>query len=166
MNKPNPKKPDDSRKRIELCNWNETLHATALNKTDHYSMKAKCRGTLDESAIARRAGIDPNVAERLLAAVGEAVREGYDVKLCGAVRFYAVVLKLKTPVIVAQTMGGFRNAVADKAIRPTLHGKEVSLGEVRKLDRKAREEHPHITPDTMITCNACGNVMRLGKVLV
>jgi len=46
----------DSRKRIELCDWNETLHVTALNKGDHYSAKAKSRGSITEGEIAARAG--------------------------------------------------------------------------------------------------------------
>jgi len=29
MDRPNKTKPKDGRKRIELCDWNETLHVTA-----------------------------------------------------------------------------------------------------------------------------------------
>jgi len=165
MDKPNQTKPKDGRQRVELCDWNETLHVTALDKRDHYSAKAKSRGKITEDKIAVRAGLDPADVERLLVAVGNAVREGYDVHLCEAVRFYACVLKLKTPFVTAQTLGNFRRSIADKAIRPTLHGKEVSLARVKELDRQARREHPHVTPDTMITCPKCGTEFRVGKEL-
>jgi len=165
MNRPTNRKPKDTRKRLELCDWNETLHVTALDKGDHYSAKAKSRGKVTETEIAARAGLDPSDVERLLVAVGNAVREGYDVKLCDAVRFYACVLKLKTPFVAAQTLGNFRQSIADKAIRPTLHGRDTSLARVKELDRQARQEHPHVTPDTMVTCPKCGTEFRVGKVL-
>lgn len=156
------RKPTDNRKRLELCDWNETLHATALDKGDHYSAKAKCRGSLTETEIAGHAGLNAADVERLLVAIGNAVREGYDVKLCEAVRFYACVLKLRTPFIAAQTTGNFRRSIADKTIRPVLHGRNVSLQHVRELDRRAREG---VTPDIMATCPKCGHEFRVGKKL-
>jgi len=156
---------EDGRKRIQLCDWNEAIHAKAVNKQDHYSIKALCRGKQTETDIARKAGLDPSDIERVLVAIGNAVHEGYDVELCGAVRFYACVLKLETPCIVAQTMGNFRRSVADKAIRPTVKGEETTVEAVKELDSKARKECPHITPDRMIVCPVCGSNLRVGKVL-
>jgi len=159
------KEANDPRNRVELCDWNETLHATALDKGDHYSAKAKRRGMLTEGEIAPRAGLDAGDVERLLVAVGQAVHEGYDVHLCEAVRFYACVRRLETPYIAAATMGNFRRSVADKAIRPVLRGRNVSLERVKELNRQARREHPHVTPDTMATCPKCGTEFRIGKML-
>jgi len=165
MSKPNEKKPKDNRKRLEICDWNETLHVTALNKHDHYSAKAKCRGTLTENEIAAQAGLDPTDVEHLLVAVGNAVHEGYDVQLCGGVHFYACVAKLKTAFIAVKTIGNFRRSIADKTFRAVLHGAETAMEKIRALDKKARKDHPHVTPDTMITCPVCGNEIRVGKVL-
>jgi len=153
----------DGRERIELCDWNETLHATALNKGDHYSAKARCRGKLTEDVIAARAGLGADDIERLLVVIGNAVREGYDVTLCEAVRFYACVSRLETPFVAAQTMGNFRRSIADKAVRPVLHGRNVSVARVKELDRQARRERRHVTPDTMVACPKCGFEFRVGR---
>lgn len=151
--------------RLELCNWSEEVPVAVQSKGNHYSAKTRARGIKTEADIAGKIGIDPATVSRILDAALGFIRDGYDVELCQAIHIYGCVKSLKTPFIAAKTMGAFRKGVADKAVRPTLAGKPISPEEILELNKRRKRERVHITPDTVITCNVCGNEMRVCKCL-
>ena len=151
--------------RLELCNWSEEVPVTVQSKGNHYSAKTRARGIKTEADIAGKIGIDPATVSNILNAALGFIRDGYDVELCQAIHIYGCVKCLKTPFIAAKTMGAFRKGVADKAVRPTLAGRPISPEEVQELNKKRKSERVHITPETVITCNVCGNEMRVCKCL-
>ena len=151
--------------RLELCNWSEEVPVAIQSKGNHYSAKTKARGIKTDADIAVKIGIDPTIVSRILDVALGFIREGYDVELCQAIHIYGCVKSLKTPFVAAKTMGAFRKGVADKAVRPTMQGKPISSEEVLSLNAKRKSERVHITPDTVITCNVCGNEIRVCKCL-
>ena len=156
---------DKEELRLELCNWSKEVPVAVQSKGNHYSAKPKARGIKTEADIAGKIGIDPATVTNILDAALSFIRDGYDVELCKAIHIYGCVRSLKTPFVAAKTMGAFRKGVADKAVRPTLAGKPISAEEMLALNKKRKSERVHITPDTVITCNVCGNEMRVCKCL-
>ena len=156
---------DKGEPRLELCNWSEEVPVTIQSKGNHFSAKTKARGIKTEADIAGKIGIDPTLVSSILDAALGFIRSGYDVELCKAIHIYGCVKCLKTPFVAAKTMGAFRKGVADKTVRPMLAGENLSPEKVLEMNKARKNERVHITPDTVITCNVCGNEMRVCKCL-
>ena len=75
--------------------------------------------------------------------------------------------------VIAQTMGDFREVLADKKVRLVHKGKEVSRKYLGEMEKHAREmrlgqyaravERAHVTPDTVVECPKCGFEFRVGR---
>ena len=101
-------------------------------------------------------------------AIAEVIREGYDVHLSGRCRFYACLNKSRTELeVVAQTMGGFRKAMADIPFALVADGETVSEATLRARAKRAAAERraaaKQVTPDTHVTCPSCGTTFRVGR---
>ena len=75
--------------------------------------------------------------------------------------------------VIAQTMGDFREVLADKKVRLVHKGKEVSRKYLGEMEKHAREmrlgqyaravERAYVTPDTVVECPKCGFEFRVGR---
>ena len=63
------------------------------------------------------------------------------------------------------TMDPFRGTLADKRVRFTHRGHEVTRNEAQQLN-EAKVAESRVTPDTTVECPKCGHRFRVGKKLV
>lgn len=95
---------------------------------------------------------------------GKEVRLG---KATEGIRLFPLVEKdYKTVKVIAQTFGDFRNALDDEPFELT--DDSVSVEDAvkrREADLKRSHSKLSVSPDTMVTCPACGTEFRVGKQL-
>lgn len=133
--------------------------------------KAKSLGRIDEkqlSDIARdRLDIDiaPDEICGIFDAMALALRSGYDVYVTDRCRFFGCLDRSRTQLeVVAQTMGKFRDSLADLDFTLVSGGQTVSERTLQSRAAKRRRSHDdEVTPDTQVTCPNCGHRFRVGK---
>ena len=136
--------------------------------------KAKSYGHIDEVELSERVKqstgfqMSPCGLLAVFDTIAEVLREGYDVHVSGRCRFYACVNKSHTQLeVVAQTMGRFRQSMADIPFAFVANGETVSAEKLRerakRLAAKRRENALQVTPDTQVTCPNCGATFRVGR---
>lgn len=84
-----------------------------------------------------------------------------------AIRLYRVLThKLDEQFIAAQTMGDFRHGISDnRSVRFTHRNKTMTRKEVERVNLDQKAKRANVTPDTLVTCPACGTEFRVGKSL-
>ena len=84
-----------------------------------------------------------------------------------AIRLYRVLTaKLDEQFIAAQTMGDFRHGINDNRKLRFTHGKKtVAKKDVERVNLDQKAKRTNVTPDTLVTCPACGTEFRVGKSL-
>ena len=84
-----------------------------------------------------------------------------------AIRLYRVLTtKLDEQFIAAQTMGDFRHGINDnRKLRFTHRNKTVTKKEVERFNLDQKAKRVNVSPDTLVTCPACGTEFRVGKSL-
>ena len=110
----------------------------------------------------------------LLPMISENLRKGHEVRLAEEhvgefVRFIPMMDATLTKMYIeARTMGMFRtDTLADKRVRFTRRGTEVSDRTAQHYAQMKRNEHPlkfqEVTPDQMVTCPKCKHTFRVGR---
>ena len=149
--------------------------------------KAQSWGHIDEAELCQRIRrstgfqIAPCGLLAVFDEIAEVLREGYDVQLADRCRFFACVNKAHTKLeVVAQTMGKFRNAMADIPFAFVADGETVSEATLRERAKTLARERAEraaekaararqsasaaqVTPDTQVTCPNCGATFRVGR---
>ena len=148
--------------RLECVNWDAEQPVTLKSKGRNHAVSRK---------VLTKAKHPISLISNEIDRAAELLRQGYEVRLAStdgrdAVRLYPCVeTDMKTMFVAAATMDPFRGTLADKRVRFTHRGREVTRSEARRLnDAKAAE--PHVTPDTVVECPKCGHRFRVGKKLV
>ena len=147
--------------RLECVNWDEEQPAT---------IKCKGQGHAVSRKVLTKAAHPISLVSNEIDRAAELLRQGYEVRLAStdgidAVRLYPCVgTDMKTMFVAAATMEPFRGVLADKRVRFTHRGHEVTRGEARRLNA-AKVAEAHVTPDTTVECPRCGNRFRVGKRL-
>ena len=72
--------------------------------------------------------------------------------------------------LIAQTIGGMRESVSKLKFSVYRKGMEIDEEETEQEICKAKRKHElnrvvSVTPDTIVTCNVCGNKIRVGRAL-
>ena len=153
------KRKDDIR--LECVNWDAEQPATLKSKGRSHAVSRKVL-TKAKHPIA----LISNEIDR----AKELLRQGYEVRLAStdgvdAVRLYPCVeTDMTTMFVAAATMGPFRGILADKRVRFSHRGHEISRSEARRMN-EAKVAEPHVTPDTTVECPKCGHRFRVGKKL-
>lgn len=143
--------------------------------------KAKSWGHIDEVELCQRLRrstgfqMAPCGLLAVFDEIAEVLREGYDVHLTDRCRFYACVNKQLTQLeVIAQTMGRFREAMADIPFAFVEDGETVSEATLRERAKrlaaeraekaaKRKEKAQQVTPDMQVTCPTCGTTFRVGR---
>jgi len=143
--------------------------------------KAQSYGHIDEVELSERVKqstgfqMSPCGLLAVFDTIAEVIREGYDVHLSERCRFYACVNKSRTQLeVVAQTMGRFRQSMADIPFAFVADGETVSEATLRERARQLAAERraaaakrsaaaKQVTPDTQVTCPNCGATFRVGR---
>jgi len=134
----------------------------------------KTNGTIAGKDLAEELGVAHGQLVKIMQGIVRIVRAGYEVRLGkdreNCVRFYPVLDKsYDHMLLVAQTCGDLRSAVSDLGFTPYHKGEEVGLEDIGELQEAQTEKHDKlyasVTPDIMVTCDVCGNRIRVGKSL-
>jgi len=145
--------------------------------TEHtFRRKVMTNGIIDTDRLCAEAGIDPKIGQKLMRTAVRVLRAGYEVRLGldreNAVRLIPFLEKDMTTLFVgSQTIGpNFRECISDLEWVGVRNGKEQKDGDVQDemkdlIKANGRNKRVCITPDTVITCNVCGNEIRVGKYL-
>ena len=127
--------------------------------------KVKVRGILRNAWLEKEAGLPSGSVHLLMEAVKKALRHGYEPRFDESVRFVHMVdADFARMRVSIQPMGDFRNCLKGVAFRLRYGEKEMTPEEANGLrDKKKEEALKGVTPDIMITCDVCGNHIRVGK---
>ena len=134
----------------------------------------KVKTTLCGGATVRRKVITRDVRyvplnDGLQKSIEAVLRSGREVRLGNMIRLFPCVDKtLSKMEIVAQTIGDFRNCIADKSFTITYRGEDVDgaklAAEVRACAaRKQHRGETEVTPDSLVECPNCGTRFRVGR---
>ena len=159
----------DNKTRFEGANWDEPIvNVVKGGRSGQSCLKRKVmtRGIMRVHAFALTKE-----------AIVKYLREGYEVRITDAndkdmIRLFPCMsvghMKLE---VTAQTMGEFRECIADKKVRVVHCGEEISKAQFEKLNDEQRAKYDEaknfigVTPDIMVTCPKCGTEFRVGKQL-
>ena len=148
--------------RLECVNWDAEQPATLKSKGRNHAVSRK---------VLTKAKHPISLISNEIDRAAELLRQGYEVHLAStdgldAVRLYPCVkTDMKTMFVAADTMNPFRGTLADKRVRFTHRGHEMTRSEARRLNA-AKVAEPHVTPDTVVECPKCGHRFRVGKKLM
>ena len=148
--------------RAKVTNWDAVPVTFKKNSDDHKSVRRK--------VITR--GVTKIYVN--MTAIHDAIRQGYEVRLVGngfgdAIRLFPCLSHDYDRLFVAaQTMGDFRECIADKNVQFFRGGKRTTANEYVELKAEQtkiyeQEKAEQVTPDTLITCPRCGNRFRVGR---
>ena len=147
--------------RLECVNWDAEQPATLKSKGRNHAVSRK---------VLTKAKHPISLISNEIDRATELLRQGYEVRLAttdgvDAIRLYPCVeTDMKTMSVAAATMDPFRGTLADKRVRFTHRGHEVTRNEARRLNETKASE-PRVTPDTLVKCPKCGTRFRVGKKL-
>ena len=135
--------------------------------------KVKVRGIVGDAWLEQEARLDKGSIRRLVAAVKKLARHGYEARLADSIRFVHMFDQKNGLYLSPQLLQPFKDEVLKGVdFRLTFEGREVcNLDEARTLNIKRMEDEnggeavKEVTPDIMITCDVCGNHIRVGKKL-
>ena len=148
--------------RLECVNWDEEQPAKIRSKGRNHAVSRK---------VLTKAKHPISLISNEIDRAAELLRQGYEVRLAStdgvdAVRLYPCVeTDMKTMFVAAATMDPFRGTLADKRVRFTHRGHEVTHREARQLN-ETKVAESRVTPDTTVECPKCGHRFRVGKKLV
>ena len=154
------KRKDDLR--LECVNWDAEQPVTLKSKGRNHAVSRK---------VLTKAKHPISLISNEIDRAAELLRQGYEVRLAttdgvDAVRLYPCVeTDMMTMFVAAATMGPFRGTLADKRVRFTHRGHEVTRSEARRMN-EAKVAESRVTPDTVVECPKCGHRFRVGKKLV
>ena len=117
--------------RLECVNWDEEQPAT---------LKSKGLGHAVSRKVLTKAKHPISLISNEIDRAAELLRQGYEVRLAttdgvDAVRFYPCVeTDMRTMFVAAATMDPFRGTLADKRVRFSHRGHEVTRSEARRLN--------------------------------
>ena len=148
--------------RLECVNWDEEQPAKLKSKGRNHAVSRK---------VLTKAKHPISLISNEIDRAAELLRQGYEVRLAStdgrdAVRLYPCVeTDMKTMFVAAATMEPFRGTLADKRVRFTHRGHEVTRSEARRLNA-AKVAEARVTPDTTVECPKCGHRFRVGRKLL
>jgi len=131
----------------------------------------KTNGVLSGIDLATEMNIDNDTIMHIMGEVVRIVRAGYEVRFgCeeSGVRFYPILNKdCDKMILVAQTIGSFRNTVSDLKFDLYRGGEEITERETENFQKAVEKKFVSladcVTPDMMVNCPKCGYEFRVGK---
>ena len=148
--------------------------------------KVKVRGIVGDAWLEQEAGLPSGSIKRLVGLIAKLARHGYEGRLANSIRFVHMYDKKNGLYLSPQLLQPFKDEVLKGVdFRLDFEGQEVcDLEEARKLNMErispcaaarrvgyegcglepdSSSKATEITPDVMITCDVCGNHIRVGK---
>lgn len=165
--KPVNKAVKDSEPRYAGTNWDEPVVRVKKNGYENPVLRRKVLTTGEVPVL---------IPESLSKSIIKSLRMGREVRLDVSgygegIRLFPCMNRDCTQMfIAAQTMGDFRECVADKKVKVIHCDRELSEDETAQLVRESVERHEanrreNVSPDTLVTCPNCGTEFRVGKQL-
>ena len=165
---------------VMVVDWNaiaKPLDVTVYrNGTKVPRRKVKVRGIVGDAWLEQEAGLPSGSIKRLVGLIAKLARHGYEGRLANSIRFVHMYDKKNGLYLSPQLLQPFKDEVLKGVdFRLDFEGQEVcDLEEARKLNMargglgigdsgSGDGEVKEITPDIMITCDVCGNHIRVGK---